>query len=138
VPEYFSSNRFQAIEERTRILVDHRRTQSNESATTAFSTDLCLPIDNDTTCSMTQAAAVRLLQAHERARQGRVHAYSMYRMKHDSTPMNMISNDETALDDACLIIQTVWRQVYAEKLFNRKKRAECQLLGMVRRMIGVS
>lgn len=79
----------------------------------------------------TLAAAVRALQAHERARQGRVHAYLMHKMKNESKTKDTESSDDQSLDAACLIIQTIWRQKYAEKLFNDRKADEARLLNMV-------
>ena len=79
----------------------------------------------------TLAAAVRALQAHERARQGRVHAYLMHQMKNESKTKETESSDDHSLGTACLIIQTIWRQKYAEKLFNDRKADEARLLNMV-------
>ena len=75
--------------------------------------------------------SVRALQAHERARQGRVHAYFMHNMKNESKTNDAESNDDHSLGTACLIIQTIWRQKYAEKLFNERKTDEARLLNMV-------
>lgn len=71
--------------------------------------------------------AVRILQAHERARQGRLHAYRMFRMKNDSTKTEVKNFNESIL-----IIQTVWRQKHAETLFEERKLEENLLLGMVK------
>lgn len=80
---------------------------------------------------LTLATAVRVLQAHERARQGRVHAYFMRRMKTQTKTMEMKLTTEGDLDESCRVIQTIWRQKYAEKLFQRKKKDYAQMLGMV-------
>jgi hypothetical protein len=86
---------------------------------------------NDQKNVITLATAVRVLQAHERARQGRVHAYFMRRMKAEVKKTETKLINENNLDDSCLIIQTIWRQKYAEKLFNTKKIENAKILGMV-------
>lgn len=87
--------------------------------------------DDDQTNVITLATAVRVLQAHERARQGRVHAYFMQRMKRQSKNTEIKSVDDNQLNESCLIIQTIWRQKYAEKLFYEKKLENAKMLGMV-------
>ena len=77
------------------------------------------------------ATAVRVLQAHERARQGRVHAYFMRRMKTQTKTAEMKLTTEENLEENCRVIQTIWRQKYAEKLFQRKKKEHAQMFGMV-------
>lgn len=92
---------------------------------------------------MTLANAIRVLQAHERARQGRVHAYFMRRMKTQTkttttttTTTESKSIAEKNLDESCRVIQTIWRQKYAETCFQRKKIENAQILGMVNELIG--
>lgn len=79
------------------------------------------------------ATAVRLLQAHERARQGREHAYQMLRMREESTKTDVETVDQKSFEESALIIQTVWRQKHAEKLFEERKLEESRLLGMVKK-----
>ena len=88
-----------------------------------------LPISK--TNDITLATAIRTLQAHERARQGRTHAYKMHQMKNETKITEINSINDNNLHDSCLIIQTIWRQKYAEKLFNEKKIEKAKLLGMV-------
>ena len=82
--------------------------------------------------SITLAMAVRTLQAHERARQGRAHAHLMHKTKKESNVEESQPTDEKQFNESCLIIQTIWRQKHAEKLFNAKRIAESELLGMAR------
>jgi hypothetical protein len=96
-----------------------------------------LTTKNDHSNIITLAHAVRVLQAHERARQGRVNAYFMHRMKKElKTKETKLINDDD-LNESCLIIQTIWRQKYAEKLLNTKKIEQAKLLGMVREIMFV-
>lgn len=76
------------------------------------------------------ATAIYILQAHERARQGRLNAYFMRQMKNELKIQTKLI-DEQKLEDSCLVIQTIWRQKHAEKLFNKKKIENDELLGMV-------
>lgn len=85
---------------------------------------------------MTLASAIRVLQAHERARQGRIHAYFMRRMKTHTKTIESKNIGEKNVDESCRIIQTIWRQKYAEKLYREKKKENAQILGMVNELIG--
>ena len=78
--------------------------------------------------SISLSVAVRTLQAHERARQGRLHAFFMQRIKEKTKN----SHRQIDLNGFCLVIQTVWRQKNAEKRFHQMKITEQKLLGMVR------
>lgn len=87
------------------------------------------PLDSNN--SVTLGTAVRVLQAHERARQGRVHAYFMRRMKTQMKTTEVKVTTEENFDASCRVIQTIWRQKYAEKVYQRKKKEYAQILGMV-------
>ncbi|CAF4366663.1 unnamed protein product, partial [Adineta steineri] len=108
--------------------IDHSKT--NLSIRTS-SKSLLITKTNQTNV-ITLAHAVRILQAYERARQGRVHAYFMHRMKNEVKITETKLINDNHLNDSCLIIQTIWRQKYAEKLFDEKKIEQQKLLGMVR------
>ena len=113
-----------------------RLDQSKNDLSITPSFNSFLTTNNDQSSIITLASAIRVLQAHERARQGRVHAYFMGRMKKELKPTETkLINDNNNLNDSCLIIQTIWRQKYAEKLFNTKKTEQEKLLGMVREVV---
>jgi hypothetical protein len=99
--------------------------------TTASSFDPLGLSKNDQKNLITLATAVRVIQAHERARQGRVHAYFMRRMKAEvkTTETKLINKNN--LNENCLIIQTIWRQKHAEQLFDKKKTENARILDMV-------
>ena len=99
--------------------------------TTASSFDPPGSSKNDQKNLITLATAVRVIQAHERARQGRIHAYFMHRMKAEVKTTGTKLINKNNLDANCLIIQTIWRQKYAEQLFDRKKTENTRILDMV-------
>jgi hypothetical protein len=108
-----------------------RLDQSKNDLSMKSSFDSLFTSINHPTNVITLATAVRVLQAHERARQGRVHAYFMHQMKRELKTTEAKSTNDNNLNDSCVIIQTIWRQKYAEKLFHKKKIEEAKLLGMV-------
>ncbi len=109
--------------------------QSKNDLTRKSSFDSLLISKDDQNNLITLATAVRVLQAHERARQGRVHAYFMQRMKTQLKTTEIKSIHENNLNDSCLVLQTIWRQKYAEKLFHTKKIENAKMLGMVNEFI---
>ncbi|CAF1111762.1 unnamed protein product [Didymodactylos carnosus] len=122
VPQYFTQERWKAIEQR------------NASIQRILDKTKDLTDNNDIESSniILLAQAVRVLQAHERARQARVHAFFMKKMKNElKKPEEKLKTDVRELNVACRIIQTVWRQKHAEKLLSEKKDDEAKLLGMV-------
>ncbi|CAF1118521.1 unnamed protein product [Adineta steineri] len=133
IPRYFSQDRFKAVEQRNHTIemilnrLDHSKT--NLSIRTS-SKSLLITKTNQTNV-ITLAHAVRILQAYERARQGRVHAYFMHRMKNEVKITETKLINDNHLNDSCLIIQTIWRQKYSEKLFYEKKIEQQKLLGMI-------
>jgi hypothetical protein len=56
----------------------------------------------------------------------------MGRMKRELKMTETKSVDDNNINESCLVIQTIWRQKYAEKLFNLKKIEKETLLGLVR------
>jgi hypothetical protein len=62
----------------------------------------------------------------------------MRRMKKELKTTETKSIDDSNMNDSCLILQTIWRQKYAEKLFNIKKTEQATLLGMVTEFIYLS
>lgn len=121
------------MQERNRTIqtILDRLNQSRNPLNTASASDLSCSSDNPITLAM----AVRMLQAHERARQGRAHAFLMHRTKKESKIGESYPTDEKQLNEGCLVIQTIWRQKHAEKLFHAKKLEESQLLGMMVRIL---
>ncbi len=109
--------------------------QSKNDLTRKSSFDSLLISKDEQNNLITLATAVRVLQAHERARQGRVHAYFMQRMKTQLKTTAIKSIHENNLNDCCLVLQTIWRQKYAEKLFHTKKIENAKMLGMVNEFI---
>ncbi|CAF4657883.1 unnamed protein product [Rotaria sp. Silwood1] len=133
IPRYFAEDRFKAIEQRNhtiRMILD-RLEQSKNDLSIKSSFDSLLTLKTYQTNVIPLATVLHVLQAHERARQGRVHAYFMRQMKNELKTKEMKSLNDNNLDDSCLIIQTIWRQKYAEKLFDRKKTENAKLLGMI-------
>lgn len=59
----------------------------------------------------------------------------MQRMKTQSKNLETKSISDNQLNESCLIIQTIWRQKYAEKLFDEKKIDNAKILGMVNEII---
>jgi len=55
----------------------------------------------------------------------------MHQMKTQlkTTEIKLINDNN--LNNSCLVIQTIWRQKYAEKLFHAKKIDNAKILGMV-------
>ncbi|CAF3354316.1 unnamed protein product [Rotaria sp. Silwood1] len=133
IPRYFAEDRFKAIEQRNhtiRMILD-RLEQSKNDLSIKSSFDSLLTLKTYQTNVIPLATVLHVLQAHERARQGRVHAYFMRQMKNELKTKEMKSLNDNNLGDSCLIIQTIWRQKYAEKLFDRKKTENAKLLGMI-------
>ena len=112
-----------------------RLDQSNNEPTMVSSFDPFFSSKNDQSNVITLAAAVRVLQAHERARQGRVHAYFMRRMKTQMKTTDTKLTNEDNFDESCLVIQTIWRQKYAEKVFQARKTENAKMLGMVNELL---
>ncbi|CAF2358990.1 unnamed protein product [Rotaria sp. Silwood2] len=133
IPRYFAEDRFKSIEQRNhtiRMILDRLEQSKNDlSMKSSFDSLLTLKIYHTNVIPL--ATVLHVLQAHERARQGRVHAYFMRQMKNELKTKEMMSFNDNNLEDSCLIIQTVWRQKYAEKLFDRKKTENAKLLGMI-------
>lgn len=125
VPRYFSAERLQTVTERNEKIqtILNRWRSSRAEIQTVDSVD-----ENSVSSSISFSVAVRTLQAHERARQGRLHAFSMQRIKQKVND----SQRKIDLNEFCLVIQTVWRQKNAEKRFKQMKINEQKLLGMVR------
>ena len=93
---------------------------------------LLIALKSDQVDTITLAHAVRVLQAHERARQGRVHAYFMRQMKKDVKTVEMKAINDNNFRERCVIIQTRWRQKSAEKRLHQRKLEHVKLLDMVR------
>ncbi|CAF0994003.1 unnamed protein product [Adineta ricciae] len=131
IPRYFAQDRFQAIEQRNQMikLILDRLEQSKKDYLPRNS--LLIALKSDQIDTITLAHAVRVIQAHERARQGRVHAHFMRQMKKDVKTVETKAFNDNNLSDSCLIIQTIWRQKNAEKRFHQRKLEHVKLLDMV-------
>ncbi|CAF3975705.1 unnamed protein product, partial [Rotaria magnacalcarata] len=125
--------RFKSIEQRNHIIrtILGRLDESKHVFSVKSSFDSLLTSRNDQSHLILLATVIHILQAHERARQGRVHAYFMRQMKNELKTKEMKSISDSNLEDSCVIIQTIWRQKYAEKLFNRKKIETAKLLNTI-------
>ncbi|UJR26060.1 hypothetical protein I4U23_007406 [Adineta vaga] len=137
IPRYFSEDRFKTIEQRNQMIklilnrLDQSKTDHLSRRSSLKSLTTTTTIKSDQIDEITLAHAVRVIQAHERARQGRIHAFFMRRTKKDLKIVETKVINDDNLHDSCLIIQTIWRQKYAEKLFHRKKIQHAKLLGMI-------
>ncbi|CAF0896390.1 unnamed protein product [Adineta ricciae] len=131
IPRYFAEDRFRAIEQRNQMikLILNRLEQSKKDYLSRNS--LLIAVKSDQIDAITLAHAVRVIQAHERARQGRVQAYFMRQMKKDVKTVETKAINDNNLGDSCLIIQTIWRQKSAEKRFHQRKLEHVKLLDMV-------
>lgn len=134
VPHYFLENRFETIEKRNQTINDilERLKTTKDSTKIVSSENLLSTLEVHQNDAIPLSTAIHILQAHERARQGRIHAYFMRLMKSKPKNQEMKSISDHNLENNCLIIQTIWRQKYAQKLFNIKKTENAKLLGMVR------
>ncbi|CAM4771441.1 unnamed protein product [Rotaria magnacalcarata] len=133
IPSCFAEDRFKSIEQRNHIIrtILGRLDESKHVFSVKSSFDSLLTSRNDQSHLILLATVIHILQAHERARQGRVHAYFMRQMKNELKTKEMKSISDSNLEDSCVIIQTIWRQKYAEKLFNRKKIETAKLLNTI-------
>jgi hypothetical protein len=59
----------------------------------------------------------------------------MQRMKTQLKTTEIKSINDNNFNDSCLVIQTIWRQKYAEKLFNEKKTENAKMLSMVNEFV---
>ncbi|XP_011862615.1 PREDICTED: IQ and AAA domain-containing protein 1 isoform X2 [Vollenhovia emeryi] len=118
VPRYYRRDRIAEIEARRRFIEDTLRNLG------AFH-EIALPI------KITESQAVRLIQAHERARQGRLRYQFMKEvgeMKERSTTKPEVQEkDEESEKLAALKIQKVWKG-YITRCYIRKRRLEEMLL----------
>ncbi|XP_011142769.1 dynein regulatory complex protein 11 [Harpegnathos saltator] len=122
VPRYFRHERIAEIEERRRFMEDTLR---NLGALR----DTVMPE------KITQSQAIRLIQAHERARQGRLRYQFMKEireMKERSTiKPEAEGEDEASGKLAALKIQKVWRGYITRRWVRKRRLEEMLLIGML-------
>ncbi|XP_077281208.1 dynein regulatory complex protein 11 isoform X2 [Temnothorax americanus] len=119
IPSYYRRDRIAEIEERRKFVEDTLRNLGTLH-------EIVVPRQ------ITESQAVRLIQAHERARQGRLRFQFMKEvreMKERSTtkPSEMEEKDEACEKLAALKIQKVWKG-YITRCYIRKRRLEEMLL----------
>lgn len=133
IPHFITENCSKSIEQRNQLIkqILDRLNQSKTDLNLESSIENILPTKSDHNNELTLANAIRILQAHERARQGRVHAYFMRRMKTQLKVTQTKTVNDDNLHQCCLVIQTIWRQKYTEKLYQTKQIEQTLLLGMV-------
>jgi hypothetical protein len=83
--------------------------------------------------------AVRLIQSHERARQGRLRANFMRQLtllKSKYRPMKTSSSKGgiQSIEEAAVILQKTWRGLMSRKVTKQRKQDEMVLIGMVQVM----
>ncbi|KAK2587687.1 hypothetical protein KPH14_003804 [Odynerus spinipes] len=122
IPRYFTRERRKEIEERRAFI---ESTLRNLGALD----EVIVPK------TMTESEAVRLIQAHERARQGRVRFQFMKEIRQIKEKSTMKQEpeeiDEETIKAAAIMIQKVWRG-YRTRCWIRKRRLdEMLLIGML-------
>ncbi|KAL6267203.1 hypothetical protein P5V15_000280 [Pogonomyrmex californicus] len=122
VPRYYRRERIAEIEARRKFIEDTLR---NLGALR----EIVVPIE------ITESQAVRLIQAHERARQGRVRYQFMKEIREmkerSTTKPEVEEKDEASEKLAALKIQKVWKG-YITRCYIRKRRLdEMLLIGML-------
>ncbi|XP_036140295.1 dynein regulatory complex protein 11 [Monomorium pharaonis] len=122
VPNYYRRNRIAEIEERRKFTEDTLR---NLGALH----EIVLP------GKITESQAIRLIQAHERARQGRLRYQFMKEvreMKERSTIKPEVEEkDETSEKLAALTIQKVWKGYITRRYIRKRRLEEMLLVGML-------
>ncbi|XP_014471228.1 PREDICTED: IQ and AAA domain-containing protein 1 [Dinoponera quadriceps] len=121
VPRYFRRQRITEIEERRRFMEETLRNLG------AFR-------DTDVPEKITESQAIRLIQVHERARQGRLRYQFMKEireMKERSSKPEAEEEDETSGKLAALKIQKVWRGYITRRWVRKRRLEEMLLIGML-------
>nr|XP_012229664.1 PREDICTED: IQ and AAA domain-containing protein 1 [Linepithema humile]XP_012229666.1 PREDICTED: IQ and AAA domain-containing protein 1 [Linepithema humile]XP_012229667.1 PREDICTED: IQ and AAA domain-containing protein 1 [Linepithema humile] len=122
VPRYYRRERIAEIEERRRFIEDTLR---NLGALH----EIVVPQ------KITESQAIRLIQAHERARQGRVRYQFMKeirQMKERSTTKPEVAEEDEANEKlAALKIQKVWRGYITRRYIRKRRLEEMLLIGML-------
>ena len=122
LPRYFRRERLNEIEDRRKFIEDTLR---NVGALD----DVILP-------AMTESEAIRLIQAHERTRQGRLRFQFMkeiHQMKERSTIKGTETEAEDESDEraAATNIQKVWRGYVTRRKIQKRRLDEMLLIGML-------
>ncbi|XP_012261688.2 dynein regulatory complex protein 11 [Athalia rosae] len=122
IPAYFIRERENEIRERRKFIEDTLKSLG-------FLHEEPIPK------KMTEVEAIRLIQAHERARQGRVRFQFMKEireMKEKSMAKQDADNDQATLGiSAALRIQKVWRGYTTRRKIRMRRMEEMLLIGMV-------
>ncbi|CAF0945186.1 unnamed protein product [Rotaria sp. Silwood1] len=122
IPNYFVLERAQAIEKRERLLgqILARMTLENET--------------QDTSSIMTMDDAIRIIQSHERARQGRLRAKQIGELRlNDQRARQRANMGESKMDKvlAATIIQKYYRRHVVRREVKKFREEEYMFLGMV-------
>ncbi|XP_076682815.1 dynein regulatory complex protein 11 isoform X2 [Andrena cerasifolii] len=122
LPRYFRRERLNEIKDRRKFIEDTLR---NVGALD----DVILP-------AMTESEAIRLIQAHERTRQGRLRFQFMKEI-HEMKAKSTIKGKQTEAQDesnertAATNIQKVWRGYVARRKIQKRRLDEMLLIGML-------
>ncbi|KAF4533179.1 hypothetical protein B566_EDAN001721 [Ephemera danica] len=86
--------------------------------------------------AVSEEEAVRLVQSHERARQGRLRANFMRQLtllksKYRPTRASSSAAIIRSIEDAAVILQKTWRGLQSRKITRQRKQDEMMLIGMV-------
>ncbi|CAF3033864.1 unnamed protein product [Rotaria socialis] len=122
IPNYFVLERAQAIEKRERLLgqILARMTLDNEN--------------QETSGIMTMDDAIRIIQSHERARQGRLRAKQIGELRlNDQRARQRANMGESKMDKilAATIIQKYYRRYVVRREVKKFREEEYMFLGMV-------
>ncbi|XP_032664445.1 dynein regulatory complex protein 11 [Odontomachus brunneus] len=122
VPRYFRRERIAEIEERRRFVEDTLR-------------NLGALQDTVVPEKITESQAIRLIQAHERARQGRLR-YQFMKEIREMKERSIIKPDTEEEDEAsgklaALKIQKVWRGYITRRWVRKRRLEEMLLIGML-------
>ncbi|XP_055069214.2 dynein regulatory complex protein 11 isoform X1 [Misgurnus anguillicaudatus] len=119
IPRYFVRERIRALKEREKMLTHILTSGGHQENSTA------------TVQAMSVERAVWLLQVSERARQGRLRAHFMKKIRQEEQRLQMDSSSIVDPDLAATCIQKVWRGYRDRKRVNKERLEEMIFLGMI-------
>ncbi|XP_034250065.1 dynein regulatory complex protein 11 [Thrips palmi] len=120
IPQYYRREREQEIRQRRKTIDDVLKR-------------LGFYEDEGAEPEMTEDEATRLIQVHERARQGRLRAQFMREIRHmkDKAKPDPLADDKAGSRAAALRIQKIWRGFITRRKIRRRVIEEMLLIGML-------